>query len=103
MERSGILNIKKWLNGVCVCIVIVGFFAIGTSVQAGTVYNSPYVDSSPDREDFTTNFQDTNCQWYDADAEVVTGILSSLRKPEEGEHEYRKERRGNIPIYESNR
>ena len=93
------LNIKKWLNGISVSFVLIaGLFMIGMSVQAGTVYDSPYVKRSPDGKAFTTNFQDKNWVHYDEGTSVDFGTTSSLRNPETGEHEYIKKRSGNIPI-----
>ena len=99
MERNKRLNIKKWLNGICLSFVLIaGLFMIGISVQAGTVYDSPYVERSPDGKAFTTNFQDKNWVHYDEGTIVDFGTSSSLRNPETGEHEYKKKRIGDIPI-----
>lgn len=63
-----------------------------------TVYNSPFVSFSPDRLGWTTDAGDTDYQWYNYGDTVETGIRSSLRAPETGEHFYRYARQGMIPV-----
>ena len=65
---------------------------------AKTVYNSPYVTFSPDGRAWTTNAGDKNIQWYPSGETVSTGIASSLRALETGEHYYTKPRTGIVPI-----
>ena len=63
-----------------------------------TIYNSPYVSFSPDGKAFTTCAGDRDYTWYDADTRVSTGITSSLRVLNTGEHYYKVSRYGEIPI-----
>lgn len=63
-----------------------------------TIYNSPYVSFSPDGKAFTTCAGDRDYTWYDADTRVSTGITSSLRALNTGEHFYKVSRYGEIPI-----
>lgn len=63
-----------------------------------TVYNSPHVTFSPDGRAWTTNAGDRNYVWYDSGTAVTTGIGSSLRGLNTGEHYYLTERVGEIPI-----
>lgn len=63
-----------------------------------TIYNSPYVSFSPDGKAFTTCAGDRDYTWYDADTRVSTGITSSLRALNTGEHYYKVSRYGEIPI-----
>lgn len=65
---------------------------------AKTVYNSPYVTFSPDGRAWTTNAGDKNIQWYPYGETISTGIASSLRALETGEHYYTKPRTGIVPI-----
>ena len=63
-----------------------------------TIYNSPYVTFSPDGKAWTTCAGDRDYIWYDADTLVSTGITSSLRALNTGEHYYKVSRYGEIPI-----
>lgn len=63
-----------------------------------TIYNSPYVTFSPDGKAWTTNAGDRNYSWYDDGTTVSTGIRSSLRGLQTGEHYYQYKRYGEIPI-----
>lgn len=63
-----------------------------------TIYNSPYVTFSPDGKAWTTCAGDRDYTWYDADTRVSTGITSSLRALNTGEHYYKVSRYGEIPI-----
>lgn len=77
------------------------FFSVNFSVYAKekqTIYNSPYVSFSPDGKAFTTNAGDTNYTWYPARTTVSTGIDPSIRKLNTGEHYYRAERTGEVPV-----
>ena len=73
-----------------------GFQAEAAEKQ--TIYNSPYVSFSPDGKAWTTNAGDQNYVWYAEGTRVSTGISSSLRSLQEGEHYYREERSGEVPI-----
>ena len=63
-----------------------------------TIYNSPYVSFSPDGKAFTTCAGDQNYTWYDNGTTVNTGIKSSLRNLETGEHYYAIRRSGEVPV-----
>ena len=63
-----------------------------------TIYNSPYVTFSPDGKAWTTCAGGRDYTWYDADTLVSTGITSSLRALNTGEHYYKVSRYGEIPI-----
>lgn len=68
------------------------------SEAAQTLYNSPYVSFSPDGQAWTTNAGDKNIRWYGKGQRVYTGIASSLRAPEAGEHYYSWSRTGTVPV-----
>ena len=65
-----------------------------------TIYNSPYVSFSPDGKAFTTCAGDQNYTWYaeDDSTTVYTGIRSSLRGLQTGEHYYKVARWGEVPV-----
>lgn len=63
-----------------------------------TIYNSPYVSFSPDGKAWTTNAGDPSGIWYAEGFTVETGIRSSLREPETGEHLYPYSRQGMVPV-----
>lgn len=74
------------------------FFPMLPAEAAKTVYNSPYVTFSPDGKAWTTNAGDKNIQWYPYGETISTGIASSLRPLETGEHYYTKPRAGIVPV-----
>ena len=65
-----------------------------------TIYNSPYVSFSPDGKAFTTCAGDQNYTWYakDDSTTVYTGIKSSLRSLQTGEHYYQIGRYDSVPV-----
>lgn len=72
---------------------------------AGTLYESPYVTLSPDRTAWTVSqtlpsgtSDGRPVFWYSNGYCISTGILSSLRELQEGEHYYGVKRQGEIPI-----
>ena len=65
---------------------------------ARTIYNSPYVTFSPDGKAWTTNAGDKNIRWYPSGETVSTGIASSLRALETGEHYYYIPRKETVPV-----
>ena len=87
-----------------ICSVILGIAAVILAVlsvnAAGeqTIYNSPYVSFSPDGKAWTTNAGDKNYTWYQNKETVSTGISSTIRELETGEHYYKVSRTGTIPI-----
>ncbi len=71
------------------------------AAEKQTIYSSPYVTFSPDGKAWTTNAGDANCTLYvedEEDIKVMTGLLSSLRTLQTGEHFYNVIRQGEIPI-----
>lgn len=71
----------------------------GISPEAAqTLYNSPYVSFSPDGQAWTTNAGDREIRWYGKGQRVYTGIASSLRALETGEHYYTWSRTGTVPV-----
>ncbi|MDR0964263.1 MAG: InlB B-repeat-containing protein [Clostridium sp.] len=70
----------------------------GFSKQAGTVYQSSYVTLSPDRQAFTVNDRDKNWEHYPNGTSIFTGIQSSVRALNIGEHYFKSKRNGNAPV-----
>lgn len=56
------------------------------------------ITMSPDGMAFTTNAGDRNTKWYDRDYEVSTGVKSTMKQLNNGEHEYLREIREGVPI-----
>lgn len=80
---------------------IVCFLLSGNTAYAGTIYDSPYVSFSPDGEAFTTNLGDEDVEWYEDGYTIDTGLESSVRQLETGEHYYySRKRKESIPIGE---
>ncbi|MBO5336926.1 MAG: InlB B-repeat-containing protein [Lachnospiraceae bacterium] len=69
------------------------------SVKADTIYDSPYVSFAPNGEGFTIQPWDTDYTHYEEGTTISTGITSSVRALEVGEHYYYDwERAGDVPI-----
>lgn len=80
-------------------IIAVGMIGLRTfAASPQTIYNSPYVTFSPDGKAWTTNAGDKDYTWYEVGTTVSTGINSSLRELNTGEHYYQYKRTGTIPI-----
>ena len=71
------------LGAAFLCTAAAGFPTV--SYAAG-VKDSPYVTLSPDGKAFTTNAGEKDYQWYPTGTTVETGISSSLRTLNRGEH-----------------
>ncbi len=83
------------LGAVLLCVAAAGFPTV--SYAAG-VKESPYVTLSPDGKAFTTNAGKKDYQWYPTGTTVETGISSSLRTLNRGEHYYGISRTGKVPV-----
>lgn len=88
---------------------LVGFLVLGMALlcperaeaaERKTIYNSPYVQFSPDQKAFTTCAGDQDYEWYAVNENntVYSGIESTLREPGAGEHYYSARRYGEIPV-----
>lgn len=89
------------INKRCVIVymlLIFVFLVPSVSVQAGSIYESPYVTFSPDGKAFTTCEGDSAGTWYEMGKAIDTGIQSTIRMLNEGEHIYKSDRNGKIPI-----
>lgn len=68
------------------------------SAAASVQTSSPYVTLSPDGLAWTTNAGDQNYEQYDGGTTITTGIASSLRSLNEGEHYYKVSKTGAVPV-----
>lgn len=84
--------------GLLVGSLVMCWASAGTKVQAGTLYDSPYVTLSPDGRAWTFQEELKAPLHYKKGETVKTGILSSLRKLRTGEHYYGAERHGEVPV-----
>jgi hypothetical protein len=89
---------SRFIRNFVGCLSIIFMLAPSLRAEAKSVYRSPYVTFSPDREAFTTNYMDKNWEHYPDGMTISTGILSSVRNLEIGEHYYKEDRTGNAPI-----
>ncbi len=81
-------------------MVVVGIGVGSISAKAHSIYTSPYVSFSPDRQAWTTDAGNTNIKWYKEDGsdDVETGVISSLGELGVGQHYYGIRRQGSIPV-----
>ncbi|MBR5248771.1 MAG: InlB B-repeat-containing protein [Lachnospiraceae bacterium] len=88
------------LTVVIVLLMIVCCPLLLKTVYAQSVYDSPFVTFSPDGQAFTTNAFDREVEWYEYGTVADTGVESSLRGLQKGEHYYRAARYGGLPVGE---
>lgn len=90
---------KKKIGKVLCLVGLLGSCVLfGLQAKAGTIYDSPYVSFSPDGKGWTVQAGETDYTQYPEGTTVSTGITSSLRGLETGEHYYRAPRSGTVPI-----
>lgn len=68
--------------------------------EAGSIYSSPYVELAPDGQAWTTCPGETHNHEYSKGYTVDTGVESTLRALQAGEHYYKYDRTGDIPVGE---
>lgn len=94
-------KVKKYIKVIILlCTLGVAIQLSSALVYAQTIYDSSYVTFSPDGKAFTTNAEDTDIQWYEVGTTVSTGLNSSIRDLEIGEHYYKEPRTDIIPVKE---
>lgn len=92
-------KIKRLLGGLSLILLgLTGSLLFSVKSSAGSLADSPYVEFSPDGKAFTTNPADQDYEWYEEGTTVSTGIGSSIRALETGEHYYKYEREGKLPV-----
>lgn len=87
-------------------IACLGLFFSGETVKAGSIFTSPYVEIAPDGKAWTTNqklpeYGMTGLPdfWYvPEEADFKTGVHATLRQPRAGEHYYKYDRIGMMPV-----
>ncbi|MBQ4536128.1 MAG: InlB B-repeat-containing protein [Lachnospiraceae bacterium] len=92
------MRVKKYRYLLGFLPLLFGVFFLSARVEAGTIYNSPYVEFAPDAKAWTTNLKDADYEWYPKGKTVTTGIESNLQKLEKGQHYFKQLRYGTIPI-----
>ena len=89
---------RFWLMLVCIIMAIGSAAFFSLQVQAASLQDSPYVTFSPDGKAFTTNAGDREYTWYEEGTTVSTGVASSIRALQKGEHYYKVRRDGEIAV-----
>lgn len=87
-------------------LVWLGLACAGNTVRAGSIFASPYVELAPDGGAWTVSQElpgyGASGQpdfWYaPGEADFATGIHSALRRPGTGEHYYKYDRSGVMPV-----
>lgn len=107
------MKIQKTGRSFLLLCCVLFFLAVSKlTAQAGTLYESPYVEFSPDRYAWTTreelpytdNYRNYILSgnypeyWYPQNEVLSTGIASSIRELREGEHYYENKRYGEVPV-----
>jgi len=90
---------KKGIKHISYLICFIGLLLFhGIQAEASSLPDNPNITFSPDGKAFTTNAGDTNYTWYPNGETAYTGITSSIRELEEGEHKYKSTRNGIVPV-----
>ncbi len=90
---------RKLTGFFVLCIAAVLFLSLpAEAATPQTLYNSPYVDFTDDGIAWTTCPGDTHNPEYEEGRTVTTGITSTLRALQVGEHYYDYNRTGSIPV-----
>ncbi len=97
------MKMKKHLYAASAAMALSGFLSLGAALKAEAEFR---METSPDGMMWTiteelpeqTRPDGTPAFWYDADGVYNTGFTSSIRALEEGEHYYRYNRTGTIPV-----
>lgn len=79
-------------------LVLMIFLNCQIQAEASSLIANPNISWSPDGQAFTTDAGEKNYITYLPGTKIQTGIKSSLRGLETGEHYYKKDRKGDIPI-----
>lgn len=87
----------KWVLSTLLVLLSVTTLRVSAE-EAQTIYNSPYVTFSPDGKAWTTNAGEKNYVQYAGGTVLGTGIKSTLRSLETGEHYYHYARTGTVPV-----
>lgn len=101
-----------WLCRLFLLAAMVLFLVPETVVHAGTLYESPYVQFTEDGYGWTvkealpyTDYihrykypENRPEYWYDTGEKIETGIVSTFRELNEGEHYYDYKRYGEVPV-----
>ena len=92
-------RLRKLCRIVLFCmLLLLSWGTLKMQIKAAPFSESPYVSFSPDGRGFTTNAGDTNWEWYTYGSKVSTGQEGTLPILKEGEHYYRYQREGEIPV-----
>lgn len=93
MRKAGLLK--------CIVLMLALFTVMSLNVTAAeryTIYNNKNVTFSPDGRAWTTDAGNVKYTWYPQGTTVNTGLTSSLPSLKKGEHYYRWERSGTVPV-----
>ncbi len=92
------MRLNDYRNVLGLALMLFCVLCTGLSVEAGTVYNSPYVDFAPDGKAWTTDLGDVDYEWYPVGEEICTNIPSTLKPLGTGQHYFKQPRTGTIPV-----
>lgn len=93
MKKAGFIK--------CIALFLALFTVMPMEVSAAekrTIYNNRNVTFSPDGHAWTTDAGNAKYTWYPQGTTVNTGLTSSLPSLSKGEHYYRWERSGTVPV-----
>ena len=87
-------------------LICLGLGLAGKTAKADSIFTSPYVEIAPDGRAWTVDQELTGYGatgmpdfWYaPEEADFKTGVQSVLRQPKAGEHYYKYDRNGAMPV-----
>ncbi len=103
---------NRWYQWLLLSVMGMLFMGAETTAHAGTLYDSPYVRFTQDGYAWTIeeslpytdyiyryNYPENRPEyWYDKGERMETGITSTIRELNEGEHYYKYKRYGDVPV-----
>lgn len=91
------MGVRKWFT-IFLLVLLLGILLNNKMEVQASLEDNPYISFSPDGDAYTTNAGDKNYEWYEKGTMVHTGVKSSLRELQEGEHYYSKILSGEITV-----
>lgn len=98
--KKGKLNLWKMCAGVFLALAMASVLQMSVYAAEKTIYNSPYVTFAPDGRAWTTNAGDRAIVHYSDEDKINFKKSSSLSALGTGQHYYKYDRTGDIPVKE---
>ena len=99
MKKSK-LNLRRMCAGIFLVLSMASVLTLSAHAAEKTIYSSPYVTFAPDGRAWTTNAGDRAIAHYSEEDNIDFRKMSTLSALESGQHYYKFDRTGDIPVKE---